>query len=88
MVYDGDKWALRDRTETLQNIFDDGRNFLIVRNNDLKEKYTDSQKRTIRKFERFDNATRYALLISIRTPTAEVELYSAIENQIAVAVEV
>lgn len=39
-------------------------------------------------FERFDNATRYALLISIKTPTAEVELYSAIENEIAVVVEV
>ncbi len=39
-------------------------------------------------FERFDNVTRYSLLVSIRTPTAEVELYSAIENQIAVAVEV
>ena len=40
-----------------------------------------------RNFERFDNATRYALLISIKTPTAEVELYTAIENEIAVAVE-
>ncbi len=54
MVFDGDKWALRDRSETLENIFDDGRNFLVFRNNDMKDKYTDAHLRMIKKFERFD----------------------------------
>ena len=54
MVFDGDKWELRDRKETLENIFDDGRGFLIVRHNDMKEKYNDQQKKLAKKFDRFD----------------------------------
>ncbi len=54
MVYDGEKWALRDRTETIKNLFDDGRDFLVLRNDQMKEKYNDAHKKYIRKFERFD----------------------------------
>jgi len=55
MVYDGDKWGLRDRNETIQNIFDDGRNFLVVKYNDMKEKFTDKHRHAVKKFERFDS---------------------------------
>ena len=54
MVYDGDKWSLRDRAETLENLFDDGRNYLVVRYNDMKNKLNDAQKRSVKKFDRFE----------------------------------
>jgi len=42
------------------------------------------------RLERYDGAARYALVVSIRAPEVDVELYSAIANQIAapVAVEI
>jgi len=55
MVYDGDKWGLRDRNETIQNIFDDGRNFLVVKYNDMKDKFSDKHRQMVKKFDRFDN---------------------------------
>jgi len=55
MVFDGDRWALRDRAETLENIFDDGRNFLVVQYNDMKASLNDKQRSVLRKFERFDH---------------------------------
>jgi len=54
MVFDGDKWGLRDRNETIRNIFDDGRNFLIVKYNDMKDKFSDKHRQIVKKFERFD----------------------------------
>jgi hypothetical protein len=36
--------------------------------------------------QRWDRAARYALILSIRTPSVEVDLYTAIANQIAVEV--
>jgi hypothetical protein len=36
--------------------------------------------------QRWDRAARYALIVSIRAPEAEVDLYTAIANQIAVEV--
>ena len=40
------------------------------------------------KLERHDKNTDYSLLVSIRAPEVDVELYTAIENQVKVAVEV
>ncbi len=40
------------------------------------------------KLERYDHKTDYSLFVSIRAPEVDVELYSAIENLIDVAVEV
>lgn len=40
------------------------------------------------KLERYDKHTEYSLLVSIRAPELDVELYTAIENQVKVAVEV
>jgi hypothetical protein len=36
--------------------------------------------------QRWDRAVRYALIVSIRAPDVEIDLYTAIENQIAVEV--
>jgi hypothetical protein len=38
--------------------------------------------------QRWDRATRYALLVSIRTPGADIDIYSAISNQLAVPIPV
>ena len=40
------------------------------------------------KLERYDQRAEYSLLVSIRVPEVDVELYTAIENQITIAVEV
>jgi len=40
------------------------------------------------RLERYDGTTRYALVVSIRAPKVDVELYSAIANQIAAPVAV
>lgn len=40
------------------------------------------------RLERYDKAARYALIVSIRAPETEVDLYTAIANQIAVPVVV
>ena len=40
------------------------------------------------KLERYDQRADYSLLVSIHVPEVDVELYTAIENQIKVAVEV
>ncbi len=37
---------------------------------------------------RWDRSTRYALIVSVRAPEAEIDIYTAIANQIAVPVEV
>jgi len=54
MVFDGDKWELRDRAETIENLFDDGRNFLVARHNDMKHMYNDKSKLAVKKFDRFN----------------------------------
>jgi hypothetical protein len=36
--------------------------------------------KTSKKLERYDKTARYALIISIRTPETDVDLYNAIEN--------
>ncbi len=40
--------------------------------------------KTSKKLERYDKTARYALIISIRTPETDVDLYNAIENLVAV----
>jgi hypothetical protein len=40
------------------------------------------------RFERYDKAARYTLIVSIRAPEIDVDLYTAIANQIAVPVAV
>ncbi len=40
------------------------------------------------RLERYDKVARYALVVSIRAPEVEVDLYSAVANQIAVPVVV
>ena len=40
------------------------------------------------RLERYDKAARYALVVSIRAPEVDVDLYSAVANQIAVPVVV
>ncbi|MDH5786004.1 MAG: S8 family peptidase [Chromatiales bacterium] len=40
------------------------------------------------KLERYDQSAEYSLLVSIRAPEVDVELYTAIENQIKVAVKI
>lgn len=39
------------------------------------------------RLERYDRAARYALVVSIRAPKADVDLYSEVENQITATVE-
>ena len=44
--------------------------------------------KTIPRLERYDRSARYALVVSIRAPEVDVELYSAIANQIAAPVAI
>lgn len=44
--------------------------------------------RTRPRLERYDSAARYALIVSIRAPEIDVDLYNAVANQIAVPVTV
>jgi hypothetical protein len=44
--------------------------------------------RTRPRLERYDSAARYALIVSIRAPEIDIDLYNAIANQIAVPVTV
>jgi hypothetical protein len=54
MVYDGDKWGLQDKNETIENIFDDGRDFLIIKHDEFKPKLDDKQIKVLKKFDRFE----------------------------------
>ena len=40
------------------------------------------------RLERYDKATRYSLIVSIHAPEVDVDLYSAVANQIAAPVAV
>ncbi|MGZ8216744.1 S8 family peptidase [Methylomagnum sp.] len=42
--------------------------------------------RTRKKLERYDKKARYALVVSIRTPETDVDLYSIVENLVAIPV--
>jgi hypothetical protein len=38
--------------------------------------------------QRWDRSVRYALIVSVRAPAAEVDLYTAIENRLAIEIPV
>ncbi len=40
------------------------------------------------KLDRYDLPARYSLIVSIRAPEVDVEIYSAIENKVKTEVEV
>jgi len=54
MIFDGEKWNLVDRIDTIENLFDDGRNFLADKKKELKELLNDKNKRVLIKFDRFN----------------------------------
>jgi hypothetical protein len=54
MVYNGDRWTLQDKTETINNMFDTGRDFLVIKFDDIKNKLSENYLKKIKKFDRFD----------------------------------
>jgi hypothetical protein len=55
MVFDGEEWGLKDKNETIEDIFDDGRNFLVIKRDEFIEMLDEKYKNQLGKFERFDN---------------------------------
>lgn len=57
LVFNGTKWESKNLKETIEKIFDEGRNFLIDSKDDLKERVAGKQRlmKMIAKFEYFDN---------------------------------
>jgi len=57
-VFDGEKWNAVDKNETISNLFDDGRDFLLTKAEEFNEReipLTDRSKKMVLKFERFNN---------------------------------
>ena len=54
MVKNGTDWVLRNRDDVINTIFENKRDFLVEKHNDMKELYGDKQKNLVRKFETFD----------------------------------
>jgi hypothetical protein len=56
LVFNGNDWEVKSLKDTIQDIFDDGRNFLLDKKDELKEKVAGKEKlmNMIAKFERFD----------------------------------
>lgn len=54
LTYDGTKWIAGDRVQTINNLFDEGRNFLIDRFEEIKGLCNEQQKKALIKFDRFD----------------------------------
>jgi hypothetical protein len=55
MVYNGEEWGLHDREDAIENIFDDGRNFLVIKRNEFEEMLDDKFKTQLKKFDRFES---------------------------------
>jgi len=55
MIFDGEKWGLVDSVDTIENIFDDGRNFLAERKDAIEKMLSDKNRRVLVKFDRFDH---------------------------------
>jgi len=55
MIFDGEKWNLLDRVETIENLFDDGRNFLAEKKEQIKRLLSDKNRKVLIKFDRFDH---------------------------------
>jgi len=55
-LFDGQRWITKDLKETLENIFDESRNFLVEMKEEIKEKTAGKKRQMaiINKFERFD----------------------------------
>jgi hypothetical protein len=53
MVFDGEEWGLQDRDDTIEDIFDDGRNFLVIKRDEFNELLDDTYRRQLKKFDRF-----------------------------------
>jgi len=54
MIFDGEKWGLVDGTDTIENIFDDGRNFLAERKEKIDKLINDKNRKCLIKFDRFN----------------------------------
>lgn len=55
MVFDGNRWTLVDRKETIDNILDNGKEFLVLKYDDIKSICNEKQKLILKKFNRFAN---------------------------------
>jgi len=54
MIFDGEKWGLVDGADTIENIFDDGRNFLAERKEELEQGLNEKNRKYLIKFDRFN----------------------------------
>lgn len=55
-IYNGEKWVKANRKETIHNLFDDGRNFLLNKVEEFNDlSLSDIAKKMVNKFEYFDN---------------------------------
>lgn len=55
MIFDGNKWILVDRNETLDDIIDNGKDFLVLKYDDIKKLCNEKQQIILKKFDRFAN---------------------------------
>jgi hypothetical protein len=55
MVFDGDEWRLVDKDETVESIFDDGRDFLVIKRDEFEEILDEKYNKQIIKFDRFNS---------------------------------
>jgi hypothetical protein len=55
MVYDGEDWGLKDKVDTIEDIFDDGRNFLIIKKDEISELLNGKYENEFKKFDRFNS---------------------------------
>jgi hypothetical protein len=77
-VFDGERWNAVDRTETIQNLFNDGRDFLLTKAEEFNERekpLTDRAKKMVLKFERFDNDVD-------EYPVKKKEIFTMIRNML------
>lgn len=75
-TFDGEQWNSVDRAETIRNLFDDGRNFLLAKAeefNEIDPPISDRAKKMVLKFERFDNDID-------EYPLKKKEIMNAIKN--------
>jgi hypothetical protein len=55
MIYDGENWGLKDKEDTVENIFNDGRDFLVIKRDEFEDMLDEKYKKRLQKFDRFDN---------------------------------
>jgi uncharacterized C2H2 Zn-finger protein len=54
MIYDGDKWGLKDKKETIESMFHNERDFLVIKYDDIQPLLDEKHVMKLNKFERFD----------------------------------